>query len=280
MSSISTVRSERSGRRRSARARLASSESGPSSNLAHVQGRIDRAGPLDQRSDEVVEEDVFGAEGRDEQCARLPRLPQQFLKRECALGVAPLQIVDDEHDRTLRRQAPQQLAQRIEGFPPDLDRVEAGHRALHVGLDEVPEHGEHVHERVDMLRHEAPTLVRQKRVQVPAQLLDDAVERLVRNRFPHVTTALQEQRAVGKAIAGEPLRQRRLAEAARSMKTDENGVVAPDVANCRFQGGDLRFPAQRCGLAHGRRARRPGRPRLAAKTRQHVGATRAACGVA
>ena len=135
----------------------------PQLDFAHVECALTDSRTIDERLNERVLFDVCsGAEGRDEQRARLSWLAQQISQRERAFGVAPLQVVDDEYlERTLGGKPPEQLAQRIERVATKLDGVETFDRRVgRVHVRQPGEHGKHVDKGVDALRYEVIELPR------------------------------------------------------------------------------------------------------------------------
>src|SRR5207245_10967767 len=110
--------------------------------------------------------------------------------------VAPLQVVDEEHERPAVRYPDEQLTQGPEGAALQLERVgdveDRAAGAVH-GPD-LAEHGEDLRESEDVVREESLRLRRRETPKITAQGVDQGVERLVGNRLPLVATPDEDHR--------------------------------------------------------------------------------------
>ena len=188
---------------------------------AHLAGAANGAQPADA----AAGLGILAAMTGDEQERRRVRRTDQLGQQGRAVGVAPLHVVDPDHQRSAVRDAPEQLPERAEGAPPhflgirnlDGGRGHSGHRR---GL---PEHGKQPHQRVDVARQQHFSLV----PQAPQSLgegVDHGVERLVGDGFTLVAAAGQHGRArVSADGPEEPLDQRRLAHAGATLDEDGDG---------------------------------------------------------
>jgi hypothetical protein len=115
-----------------------------------------------------------------------------------ALGVAPLEIVDPQHQRRAARQPTQQLAQTCGAAALQLVHVRAAERFFRCAehrLDPA-EDREHARERRRVGWHEVPRLRPRQLEQMPAQAVDERIDRFVRNRFALVAAPREDDGGV------------------------------------------------------------------------------------
>ncbi len=193
---------------------------------------------------------VFRAVRRHQQDWRRRGRPHHLHEEGGAVGVAPLNVVDEDDDRVPRREGPEKLAQGAERKLPEDLRV-AG-RGLRERVDPryAPEHGKEVRERPDGVRQRQLRLLHQ----VPCERVDDAVDRLVGHRFPLVDPPAKDEdlsaALEGIELAEIVVNEGRLAEAGPSGDSHSHGAAVR---------GRLERVGQRPDLQRGRRSSPTGR---------------------
>ena len=119
--------------------------------------------------------------------------PHELRKQSRAIGIAPLEVVDGQHQRASVAQPRQQFAQGDEGPPSQLSRVgdlDRTPRQRRHGLDPV-QHRENLRERPDVAREYSLHCCGGQSPQMPAQGVDQAVQGLVGNRLLLVASPRQ-----------------------------------------------------------------------------------------
>ena len=137
------------------------------------------------------------AEADQQQHRRRVGRPRDLAHQGGAVHVPPLQVVDEQGDRRAVGEPAQELPQGGERAPPQLQRIR--HLGLAAppgsGLAQAPEDREQPRERRLVARHEPRSLERCHPAEVAAELVDQAVERLVGHVLALVAAALEHQRA-------------------------------------------------------------------------------------
>ena len=223
-----------------------------------VAGRAGRDGLVELGEGDLAH--VAVAQGGEQEQRRRRRRAEQLAEELHAVGVGPVEIVDDQHDRVAQRDPAQELAQRGEGGRADLLR-----RALVLGgggggLDR----GQDAHDREDpgqragVGREQRGLLLGGQGAEEASQLVDDAVEGLVRHALALVAATDQHHRAglAGEELVGELTDEVALAHARLAAHQHGDRGAGLDLGHGRRQPGELVAPADE-RLARRRRAARP-----------------------
>ena len=120
------------------------------------------------------------------------RPSKQLVEEGHAIGVGPVQIVDDE-DHLVRCQRGEQLPQGGQASTPQQDGVAGGCRKQRImgRRIDLREHREHLRQRRQLSRQHGIALFDRKTVQVLPEAVDDPVECLVGHRLPLITATSQ-----------------------------------------------------------------------------------------
>ncbi len=193
-----------------------------------------------------------------------------------AVGVAPVDVVDEHDQRADRREPGEHAVQRVEAAAADLLRIrwrwrqrrqlgEPGHPA---------QHGEQADQRAEVARRQRLDVRRGLADDHRGELVDDAVEHLERHRLALEAAALEDERGVAEA-AQERADQRGLADAAaaahhhrdaRAARVGERGLQLVQLAVAADERG-VRLAARE--LARRRRHRRAEPEHHVAPARPH-----------
>ena len=167
---------------------------------------------------------------------------EEFREEERAVGVAPLQIVDRQDQRTAISQAGQELTQGAEGAAPQLLRVgdlggEPWRRRHGPGP---PQRREDPDQGSDVAGQERLRLQERQALHVLTQSIDDAVECLVGHRLLLVAPARQHNGLVAAdQIVEEAPDQGGLADTRRAMDVEGYGPPPAHVRECDLQGLEI-----------------------------------------
>ena len=199
--------------------------------LAGVLGRQGIDGHFPRATHRLEGADAFAAPGilpamtGDEQERRRIRRAHQFRQQGRTVGVAPLQVVDPDHQRSPVCDAREQLLESAKRAASQLLGVRnldggSGRGRHRRGL---PQHGEQAHQGMDVARQQHFSLVPQT-PQSLRERIDHAVERLVGDGFAFVAAAGQHGcPRVRPNAAEEAIDQRRLAHARTTLDEDGHG---------------------------------------------------------
>ena len=146
-----------------------------------------RPEPLGQQmAQDRARSSLLASVGDDQKQRRGLRGAHEFLEQRRAVHVSPVQIVDEEDERSLFREPRQELPKSAERAPaklvdvPDLEH--AAPRARH-GLHP-PQHGKKPRQRENVAGHQRLDAGMGKPFEVMGERVHQAVERLVRNGLP------------------------------------------------------------------------------------------------
>ena len=184
------ARVSRDPRSASARRRASSGSSGPTGCSRTSAPAGQRALDLEQERARVR---LLVPVRHHEQERRRVGRPHQLEEQRRAVDVAPLHVVDEDDERLAPRELREELAQRDERAlaqhvrigdrpPPTRGRCPGTRR----------EHGEEARERPDVPRHDDRLALIGEPLQVAAERVDDAVDRLVGHRLALVGAAAQD----------------------------------------------------------------------------------------
>ena len=132
---------------------------------------------------------VFGAVRRHQQDRRRGGRAHQLHEQSGAVGVAPLDIVDEEDHPLPRAQRRHELTQSAERHLPHDERVAGDGPRERVDPRRAAEHGEEVRERPDPGRQWQLGSLHQ----VPGERVDEAVDRLVGHRLALVGAPAKDE---------------------------------------------------------------------------------------
>jgi hypothetical protein len=175
---------------------------------------------------------------RHEQQGRGVRRTEEISEEGHAVRIAPVEIVDPHDERPPHGDPREQLAQRCEGAPADLLRIDVGELGLAPGqLDaRSAQHREDAQQRADagwQIGAGALPLTRQE----AAEIVDHSVDRLEANRLLGMTTRAQhedvvlllrlgqerfDERALADAGSADDAHGRRLARSRRALRPTED----------------------------------------------------------
>jgi len=177
---------------------LAERESANGNLVGLCERTFSIAAGLEQDAQDVARIRFFAAVGHHQKQWRRRVLQQPGEERHAA-HVAPLQIVDEKDQRAQLGNASEELAQRREGTPAKLHRIERGHgrTALRLGhrLDATQDR-KRARQRLDIERHEWVGLLPGQTEQEPAERIDESIDGRVRDRLALVAPSGQHQRLV------------------------------------------------------------------------------------
>ncbi len=200
---------------------------------------------------------VLCAIGEDEHHRWRVRWAHELEEQGRAVGVAPPDVVEVDHQRTTAREAAEQLPQRGESAAANAQGV--GDRLLGDALDagHPPQDGKQPCERPDVLWKRDPVLGLVDVHQMATQRVDHAVDGLVRDGLPLVRASAKDDRvAPPHEVVEEVLHEHRLARSGRPRKANRDVSSAPCQAEGRAQRAQVRLTADETGP--GRTVRRQG----------------------
>jgi hypothetical protein len=233
--STQKVRGESAGVRRGQRA---------DRQVGHQQGRRRRRDAADRPQGRAV--GVLAPVAHQHQEGRRVGRVQQLLQQDHAVRVPPLEVVH-EHDQGPAVAEPgEQLAQGPETAAPRFPRVGrfAPQRRRRRDRRHPPQDGEQPGQRRHVPRQEGRRLRGRQLGQVPAQGVDDSVERLVREQFLLVAPAGQRHRPVLRQAVQEGADEGRLARARRAVDPDTHRRPPPDRGERLLQDAEMVVPAE------------------------------------
>ena len=150
--------------------------------------------------------------------------PQKFPKERRAVVAGPLGIVDPQHEPPVVGDPREQLAQRREPAAPDLLGFGSHIQRARLQGGDTCENGEDARERRGVAREQSCDGLG-TRQQKPAQLIDERVETLVRDRLLRMTSTAQYARVLATLqLSEEAAHEVSLADARWAM--DEHGPLA------------------------------------------------------
>ena len=175
-------------------------------------------GPLEQRLEKRLGGRFLAAEAQQREHGRRARRPKQLLEQHGAVRVGPLQVVDPDDQRLgdPRAGAAARAAPRMPGAGGQADRRSRAPDRRRASGDSVhlQQHREHSRQRRHVGRQQLFDLLTWNRREIAAQVVDDAVERLVRHRLVLVAAAGEHDDVVARAeLAEKAPHQRALADA-------------------------------------------------------------------
>ncbi len=182
-------------------------------------------------------------------------------EQRCAVRVTPLCVVDPDHQGRAGGHAPEALAQcreraapKLVGFGQVLDATGQRGDLLHARQDR-----EDAREGRDVSRQERGRVGRGQRAQVPRERLDDAVERVERDRLARVAAPREHDCArLLDEPAGEAGQQRRLSHAGLAPHLDHHRAALRDRSERGLEALELRLASeQRHAVDAPGRLRRP-----------------------
>jgi hypothetical protein len=164
---------------------------------------------------------------------------EQVPQERGAVEVAPLQVVDEQHQGTTVGQAPQEFAQGGEAAPPDLMRI--GNRAVAPGDAgyrlQAARDREDPGQRPDAAGQQRLYLQQGQGLQVAAEGVHQAVQRLVGHGLLLIATSRQHHRlAAQRQAVEEPLDQGCLAHTRVAVDVERDGPSLPACAERSSQG--------------------------------------------
>ena len=219
--------------------------------------------------------DVLGPVRSHQQHGGRVRLAEDVQQQAGAVRVAPLQVVDDQHQRLRRGQRAEQLRQGHRRARPQFLRAEDGPALTGARMDPVDplEHREHLRQQRHVVGQQPVDHVRRQLAQVAAERVDQAVERLVAHRLLLVAAPRQHQRLRSRVQGvDEVVDDRALAHARRPVHEQPDGSAGHRRAKRVLQRFQMPLAADQ---VHGHRLGDDGRRgRAAAKHRQDIGGRR------
>ena len=186
-----------------------------------------RRARLDERPQERLERDLLRAEtDNHQQAGRVWRL-QQALEQCRAVGVRPMQVVDDQQQRMALADSREDRPQRREGQSTLRGRLQRLRSRLRAAANRgyLQQNREGARERAHVVGHQRFDGFRGQSSEVHAQAVHEAIDSFVRNRLVFVTAAAQDDRARDSGgLVGELPHQSALADAGGPMNTDETSA--------------------------------------------------------
>ncbi|MCY1008834.1 hypothetical protein OV079_25410 [Nannocystis pusilla] len=217
-----------------------------------------RAGPL-------------GVVGDDQQQRRGVGRGQQLGQQAHAVGVAPVEVVEEQDQAAARGQGGEQALERGEGLAPRLLVGHAGAGALgQLAHRRDPlQHREHARELAGVGAEQRRELERLERAEVVGEGVDQTVERLERDGLVLVAAG-REGDDVAARLEGaeEAVDEARLADAGLAAQVDAGGAAAGGGGEALVERVELGLATEQHRAAGHRRRRRQ---RRAAAPRQQLG---------
>ena len=137
-----------------------------------------------QLAETIAAVGVLGAIGREEQQRGRVGWTQEVGEQRATVVVAPLEVVDADHERPPISDSRAQLTECRERTPPQLDLVGAHGAARSVVQPRhALQHREEARKRGEIARENRPEIGPREALEVARQLVDDAVEGLVGHRL-------------------------------------------------------------------------------------------------
>jgi len=190
--------------------------------------------------------------------------PEEGGQEGGAVGVAPLDVVDEDHEQPAVGEPGQHLAQGLEGQATQVHGFQLG-RFPPCGADlESPYEGEQTAECPQVARQDGRSLGGRQSPQHEAQGVDQAVERAEGDRLPFVAASLDESGLGPRTAQGiqEPLHQGGLADARGSVNDHRHRLARVDAGDGGPQGLELLGSTDEgSGMARRRHRRRDARLR-------------------
>ena len=195
---------------------------------------LDRAGQWQRRR-------VDGAAGDQQHDRQRGRRLEDLAQERQAVAVGPLHVVDGDHQRLLRRQRAQQVAQAAERAGAQLDRAVRFSDREPRDRRDPPQHREGAGQGVDLGGEQERDVDRIATQQLAHQRVDHAVDALERHRLALVAAAGQHA-DVGLVVIealDEGVDQRALADARRPLDAHRARGAAADRGQRRVERGQL-----------------------------------------
>jgi hypothetical protein len=219
---------------------------------------------------------VLGAIAPHKQHDRRVRRPQEFRQQLGTIDIAPLQVVNVQHQSLAVPQPGKQLAQGREGPPPQFLRVRRIDNPLVRLADrfDAPQDGKDACQTVRVARQERVGLVGGNSLQVAAERIHRAVESFVGDRFALIAAPGENDDLVVRLdLVEKPLHQGAFAVARAAVHKDHFGRAAADGVEGRVQLVQLLLAADERhggGRRYGRRGRGLGRGRMFLQPREQL----------
>jgi hypothetical protein len=178
----------------------------------------------------------------DQQQRRRVGRSQQLAQQRGAVDVAPVQVVEHEHERAGGGEAAEQRAQGLEGLLALLVRGEAGvERAGAQAVDrgDAAQHREQAREAVQLRRAQGLDLGVGALAQVAGEGVDQAVDALVGDALALVAAAGEDDRGAARERGAEVVEQGAAAEAGGAVEEHQRGRAGAAVGEGAVEGGEL-----------------------------------------